>query len=156
MAGEGLQCGTGADLDKLLDATKSVLQYDSTDSGRRRSVATSLEKKSSLLSSSEFDDSEFDVPAVTLPTLEDILADESEGIDPFDGDVLASAKPDPCPAVLPKKQKQSMPNNVHGSVLRHSRLKNLASQLHSASAKVSVCSLCFFSPTSCSCPVITV
>ena len=126
------------DLDKVLAATNTALQYEDGTRRSKSSVSSSSFDQRSILSQPEFDDSEFDVPAVTLPSLEDILADDGQGIDPFDVDVLVTGAPEqPAAAVAqPKKQKPSAPSSIHGSVLRHSRLKNLAAQLHTASAKV--------------------
>ena len=146
------------DLQQALAATKSA--QDALLKRRRSSAAatstiisktlksTSLSVASSM--SGDFDDTDFDVPSVTLPTLEDILAEKEN--DDFMADIdaiVAGTVSDDTPTEL-NRQDSAMPNSaptmshskarttsVHGSVLRYNRLKSLAAHLHSASSRVS-------------------
>lgn len=146
------------DLQQALAATKSA--QDALIRRRRSSAAASLASRSlkSTVPSvgisaldGDFDDTDFDVPTVTLPTLEDILAEKDN--DDFLADVnavvaaaaslettpearrLDSEVPGTAPATPASKPKST---TVHGSVLRYSRLKNLAAHLHSASSRVQI------------------
>ncbi|XP_065176622.1 vacuolar protein sorting-associated protein 8 homolog [Sycon ciliatum] len=156
------------DLQQALAATKSA--QDALAKRRRSNTPGSALKSPKGVAGSlsltsiggDFDDTDFDVPSVTLPTLEDILAEKDNddfladidavvaGATTTDGGAggdtsgtgKASESVNSMSASAPvhpssgKSKTGAATTTVHGSVLRYSRLKNLAAHLHSASSRV--------------------